>query len=137
MRPHRRHALSAVLALMAVAGCGTRSEPADTTAVPTTRPVTFLVVGNVHAGPTCPVERPDQPCPDIPVRGTVSAWRDGRSVASATTDAGGNYSLSLPSGRYELRVDTGAQLPRCEPVTVEGAGQADLVADISCDTGIR
>lgn len=134
---HTGGALALGLAFGVLAACGSRSVPADTTAAPTTQPVTFLVNGNVHAGPTCPVERPDQPCADVPVRGTVEAWRDGQVVKTAATDASGNYSLVLPSGRYELRVDTGAQLPRCEPVTVEGAGQADLVADISCDTGIR
>jgi hypothetical protein len=66
----------------------------------------------------------------------VSAWRDGRAVVFASTDAEGNYSLVLPSGRYELRVDTGAMLPRCEAITVE-AVDGDLYADISCDTGIR
>jgi hypothetical protein len=66
----------------------------------------------------------------------VSAWRGGQSVESTTTDAEGNYSLVLPSGRYELRVETGAELPRCEPVNVE-AVDGYLEADISCDTGIR
>ncbi|CAB4723924.1 MAG: hypothetical protein F2934_07045 [Actinobacteria bacterium] len=126
--------LGTVLALGGCAGNGAGDTP--TTVTPTSASVTFLVVGNVHAGPTCPVERPDQPCADVPVRGTVSAWRDGQSVESTTTDAGGNYSLVLPSGRYELRVDTGAELPRCEPVTVEVV-DGYLEADISCDTGIR
>lgn len=131
--------LAAVLILAGCAGNGAGDTPTTatpTTVTPTSAPVTFLVVGNVHAGPTCPVERPDQPCADAPVRGTVSAWRDGQSVESTTTDAGGNYSLVLPSGRYELRVDTGAELPRCEPVTVEVV-DGYLEADISCDTGIR
>ena len=134
---HRAFAALALTgSLAALASCGSGSVVTDTSAVRTTVPVTFLVVGTVHAGPTCPVERPDQPCADAPVRGTVSAWRDGRAVVSASTDADGNYSLVLPSGRYELRVDTGAMLPRCEPVTVE-AVDGDLYADISCDTGIR
>jgi hypothetical protein len=120
-----------------LAGCaGNGAGDTPTTVTPTSASVTFLVVGNVHAGPTCPVERPDQPCADAPVRGTVSAVSGGQVMESALTDAEGNYSLVLPSGRYELRVDTGAELPRCEPVIVE-AVDGYLEADISCDTGIR
>ncbi|MSX80814.1 MAG: hypothetical protein F2737_11400 [Actinobacteria bacterium] len=130
-------AAGALVAALTLGGCaGNGAGDTPSTVTPTSASVTFLVVGNVHAGPTCPVERPDQPCADAPVRGTVSAWRGGQSVESTTTDAEGNYSLVLPSGRYELRVETGAELPRCEPVNVE-AVDGYLEADISCDTGIR
>lgn len=89
-----------------------------------------------HAGPTCPVEQPGQSCPDAPVRGRVTFAASGTPVASSELDTAGTASLNLPPATYVVTVDTGAVLPRCEPVTVEVVDRAVSV-DVSCDTGIR
>ncbi len=116
----------------------------DASITPTPTPPPLLpgsgtgAYGYVAAGPTCPVERPDQPCPPRPVSGTITARMTvGTTVATTHSDANGRYALDLSPGTYTLVVDTGSMFPRCPdtPVTVK-PGSA-IRADISCDTGIR
>jgi hypothetical protein len=92
----------------------------------------------VTAGPTCPVERPDQPCPPRPVSAEVEG-RDssGRTVATTHTDQSGAYRLGLAPGTYTLVAVTGSTFPRCPPTSVTVRSGAATRADISCDTGIR
>jgi hypothetical protein len=110
-----------------------------TTTVPTLLPVDGTAVrGRVTAGPTCPVERPDQPCPPNPVSGRVDALdRTGHAAANARTDDAGRYAISLPPGRYTLRVAVDGPFPHCPDVAVSVTASAPVTADISCDTGIR
>lgn len=98
--------------------------------------VTYDMVITAHAGPTCPVERPDEPCPDVPVRGRVAVSSAGELVVSGELDAAGNYRISLPPGTYVVGVDTGAVLPRCEPVSVSVVDR-NVDVDVACDSGIR
>ena len=96
------------------------------------------VRGRVTAGPTCPVERPDQPCPPKPVRGRVDALDSaGHTAANADTDDAGRYAISLPSGHYELRMVTDGPFPRCPDTPVTVTAGLPVTADIDCDTGIR
>ena len=62
---------------------------------------------------------------------------DGRTVATAHSDANGDYRLSLAMGQYTLVVVSSNVFPRCPntPLTVRDG--APTRADISCDTGIR
>jgi hypothetical protein len=94
--------------------------------------------GYVTAGPTCPVERPDQPCPPRPVAAHVQAQdSSGRSVATTDSDNSGSYQLLLPPGTYTLTAVTGSTYPRCQPVSVAVKVGSPIRADITCDTGIR
>lgn len=107
----------------------------------TTGPATTLrsgVRGTVRAGPTCPVERPDRPCPPKPVSATVEA-RDGAGRVVGTTRSGpdGRYAMSLPAGRYTLTASTGSQFPSCRPAEATVPEGAVVTADVGCDTGIR
>lgn len=96
------------------------------------------VYGSVTAGPTCPVERIDQPCPPRPVQTTVQATSiAGGTGGSATTDDEGRYQMSLPPGRYILSAQSGAVFPQCQPIEVAVIPNSATRADISCDTGIR
>lgn len=127
------------LLLLVTMSCGSDA-PTDT-AAPSTGPTTtssarYTVTVTAHAGPTCPVERPDEPCPDTPVEATVRVAADGVDVATGRTDAAGSYSVDLAPGRYRVTVDTGAALPRCEPVDAEVIDRS-ITVDVSCDTGIR
>ena len=152
-------------AFLVAAGCGagspsrvsTRSSPGpDVSApsptvppatIPTTLPPPTLpppaprgsgVYGYVTAGPTCPVERPGQPCPPRPLVVTLQA-RDpsGRQVGAATSDAAGRYLIALPPGRYTLTAAGSSPLPRCPPTMVTIDADTATRADINCDTGIR
>jgi hypothetical protein len=94
--------------------------------------------GYVTAGPTCPVERPDQPCPPRPVAAHIQALdASGHNIAATDTDSAGRYMLVLPPGTYTLAATTGATLPRCSPAQVSVLTRTPSRADISCDTGIR
>ena len=124
---------------------GTSTSPPSTTA--RTVPVTVTtraaansgVWGTVTAGPTCGVERIDQPCPPVQVRGTVEAVDGAGGVAGrGGTDSAGRYAIDLPPGRYTLRVAGTGIYPQCPETTAVEVGPGSAVTiDISCDTGIR
>ena len=62
------------------------------------------VRGRALAGPQCPVEMADSPCPDLPWEGTVVATAsDSGEAFTASTDADGRFELpGLPPGDYEV-----------------------------------
>ncbi len=94
------------------------------------------VHGRLSISPCRPVERPgDPPCP--PAAGVRIVFDDGRgTVVASVTDASGGYSVSLPPGRYGVRVHAGmAPNQPVERVTL-APGQ-DLKLDLSADSGIR
>ena len=96
------------------------------------------VQGTVTAGPTCPVQRIDSPCPPRPVSAEVDA-RDstGKLVGATHSDADGTYRIPLPAGSYTLMVVTTGPFPHCpSPMVTILTGQVTF-ADVSCDTGIR
>jgi hypothetical protein len=132
--------------VVAVPGGGT-SPTVPPATIPTTLPPPTLpppaprgsgVYGYVTAGPTCPVERPGQPCSPRPLVVTVQALDpSGRQVGVARSDAAGRYLIALPPGRYTLTAVGSSPLPRCPPTMVTIGADAAIRADISCDTGIR
>jgi hypothetical protein len=97
--------------------------------------------GQVTAGPTCPVERPNDPkCAPRPVAGAVLAVKgaDGTEVARFTTDGSGLYRIPLPPGAYTVEPQPVTGLmgtPAPQPVNVAPGKLAGL--DIAYDTGIR
>jgi hypothetical protein len=121
----------ASLVTLALASCG------GTTAHPPTTPSVATVSGHVMAGPTCPVERLNHPCPPKPVIATIRATLASRLVASTTSAADGSYRFTLATGVYTLNAATPSGLPRCDPKQVKVAAPVSLEANISCDTGIR
>jgi hypothetical protein len=96
------------------------------------------VVGRVSAGPTCPVERPDHPCPANPVHGQVVATdSSGQPAGSAATDDEGRFAIPVAPGDYTLRVSINGPLPRCPDTPVTVPAGSSVIVDIGCDTGIR
>jgi hypothetical protein len=99
------------------------------------------VGGQVTAGPTCPVERPNDPkCAPRPVAGAVLAVKDagGSEISRFTTDGSGLFRIALPPGAYTVEPQPVAGLmgtPAPQPVTV-APGRLTGV-DIAYDTGIR
>ncbi|MHB8891153.1 MAG: hypothetical protein ACYC65_03820 [Candidatus Limnocylindrales bacterium] len=97
--------------------------------------------GRVNAGPTCPVERPDDPtCTPRMVAGAVLLVRDGadKEIARLTTDGSGLFRLGLEAGDYTLEPQPveglmGTAAPM--PFTVGDGGLTWL--DVGYDTGIR
>ena len=60
------------------------------------------IEGRAVAGPTCPVEHVDSPCPDKPIAATVLVWNAGRTevVAKFATDESGAFRVELAPGEY-------------------------------------
>jgi hypothetical protein len=96
------------------------------------------IFGTVRAGPICPVERVDSPCPPVPWSGTVRATGADGHTFEATTDGDGNYTLSLPAGSYTVvaLTDTGT-LPAGVPSDAVVGDDARVRVDLEVDTGIR
>jgi len=64
------------------------------------------VVGQVFIGPTCPHIRPGFDCPDRPFQTSISVYSDtGRFIVQFTTDAEGQFEVTLKPGRYLLVPD--------------------------------
>ena len=127
-----------------VADQGNQGTP--TPLVGTATPPVAIAQGTLHgtvvAGPTCPVERAEDPCPPKPVPGreVKIASPAGRVVATVTTDGQGHFQVVLAPGNYTVFVVGTAQ--------ALGSGRAGLVqatvragqttaVTIALDTGIR
>jgi len=97
------------------------------------------VQGTVTAGPTCPVERADHPCPPAPVRGADVrlARADGTTAADTATDKGGAFHLSATPGSYMLiATNPGGYHSQASRAVRLTAGHTEQV-DLQLDTGIR
>ncbi len=98
--------------------------------------------GTVVAGPTCPVERAEDPCPPKPVPGreVVITSPAGKVVATVTTDGQGHFQAVLAPGNYTVFVvGTAGALGSGRAGRVQAtvhAGQTTSVT-IALDTGIR
>src|SRR5262245_6058708 len=124
------------------------ASPATANAVqgmPTTIPALAtqgILSGEVLAGPTCPVERAEDPCPPKPVSGrqVLVETPAGAVIAKATTDARGQFQVALAPGTYTLTIPGGHRLfggQQEKPVQAAvRVGQITHV-QILLDTGIR
>lgn len=141
--------LSALIALLILAGCnpraGTSSSGAPSpSSAPTGSPATASLHGKAVAGPTCPVE-PASPlpgeCAPRVVAGAVLVFTDagGHEVTRVTTAADGTFTANLPDGSYTLTPQAVTGLMGVAPplsVSVPASGAAADVV-VQYDTGIR
>lgn len=142
IRNNRRHSprLSVVMlyilcmfiAALVLSGCSASA----------TSPATAYIQGTVTAGPTCPVETVENPCPPklVAEREVDLQTRDGSTVATTTTDSTGHYRFTTNAGSYVVHVrivqgQVGLRQITHGNVTV-AAGQT-VTLDIQLDTGIR
>jgi hypothetical protein len=122
------------LTLLVALACG---DDADRDATPTLAPDSG-VTGVASVGPTCPVERPDSPCPDRPFEGEIVVTdRDGTEVARTTTDASGRFTVALPPGDYVVRSEVTGGLPAPAGVEVSVRAGAYVAVELRLDSGIR
>jgi hypothetical protein len=98
--------------------------------------------GDVVAGPTCPVEQVNHPCPPavVPNREVDIDTADGSVVATTTTDQHGHFSIMLAPGSYVVLVKVGPGMLGMRQITPGNvtvtAGQITYIK-IELDTGIR
>lgn len=99
------------------------------------------VAGRVLAGPTCPVEIPDDPtCNARPVAGALLLVRGagGTELARFTTDASGLFRIGLEPGDYTLEPQpVEGLMGTAAPMTFTVAKGSETFLDVSYDTGIR
>lgn len=108
-----------------------RTAPVTTTTLAPS-PNQGLLQGTVVAGPTCPVERPGEPCPPTTITsGTVTA-----GAKTAEIDGNGTWGMLLPAGSYTVTVQT-SQAMSCKPTSASVAADRVTEVTITCDTGIR
>jgi hypothetical protein len=67
----------------------------------------------------------------------VQARAAGRVVASGRSRADGTYRLELAGGTYVVVAVTENVLPRCAARDVTVTAAQTIIADITCDTGLR
>ena len=96
------------------------------------------ISGLVVAGPQCPVERADSPCPDKPVEVTVVASTPGGEVvAKKESGSDGRFSLEVDPGNYVLTVEGLAGIQFSKPVSVTVVEGSFSPVTIVVDTGSR
>jgi hypothetical protein len=103
------------------------------------------IEGQTLVGPTCPVQRVDEPDCTRPVQATVHVYaaaaggQPRAEVATTMSDAAGNWRVALSPGHYvvtgEQAAPTGKGLSRAVPVQVESGVLTRVI--IEFDTGIR
>lgn len=97
------------------------------------------IMGKISLGPTCPVVRLEgDVCQDKPYQGTVAVrTSDGiKEVTKFTSDAEGNFKVSLAPGDY-LLVSASGSRPFAKPQTVTVKESEFTSVTVSFDTGIR
>ncbi len=103
--------------------------------------ITQGITGKLTVGPTCPVMRADQPCPDKPGVGVTIVAHDektGKVVAEAVTDANGDYAMPLPVGTYMLTGSEKQVYPRVTPGGPVGVMKNVVgTVNLTGDSGIR
>jgi hypothetical protein len=95
--------------------------------------------GTVRVAPATPTCRAGSSC-SRPARGfRLTFFRNGRKVATATTDARGRYRVSLDSGRYAVHAGRGTPPRKAALSPSRAAVPSGRFAkrDFTYDTGIR
>jgi hypothetical protein len=98
------------------------------------------IQGIVEAGPTCPVERIDSPCPPHPMAATLVVHdAGGAEVTRVQSGADGRFKVDLPPATYTLvgLASGPSRFPRPIPTTVTVTAGSYTAVTVQYDTGIR
>ncbi len=95
------------------------------------------IAGTATVGPTCPVERPDSPCPDRPYEARITVWQGSTMVSETRSGADGRFTVLLPPGMYRVVGESGSTFPHgTETTATVVEGQLTQVT-LRFDSGIR
>jgi hypothetical protein len=120
--------LALALAIVLLAAC----------AAPKVSSINSGVEGLVTIGPTCPVMRLDQPCPDRPYAATLTVLdKTGKRVAQIKADENGIYRLELSPGDYNMHPESPNVLPHAQEQSFTVIAGQFTKLDILYDSGIR
>jgi hypothetical protein len=99
------------------------------------------IEGTVTIGPSCPVQRVDDPsCDDRPYQAEIHVnTNNGVWVKKFTPDAQGNFKIELEPGQYNIDPQTPKEgfLPRASSQDVTVVAGAFTTLNIQYDSGIR
>jgi hypothetical protein len=97
------------------------------------------IEGRVVAGPTCPVETPDEPCEDRPVANARVKVQnsDGKISETMRSRVDGRFRVEVPPGSYEVTAEAQGLMGGCEPEYADVVAERFVEVEITCDTGIR
>jgi len=95
------------------------------------------IEGLVTVGPTCPVERPESPCPDRPLAARITIWRGDTQVAEIRSGDDGRFLVLLRPGDYRIVGETEGTFPRGTTVEVTVAAGRLTQVLLQYDSGIR
>jgi hypothetical protein len=125
-----------VVLVLAAASCGAYQFPGGNPS-PSPTPEGGTVSGRVLAVPCAPVEQAGTTCAGRPVpKLELDYVKDGAVAASAVTDSGGAYLVSLASGTYQVKLKTYMRVIS-GPLTLAVAPGSSVVANYIVDSGIR
>jgi hypothetical protein len=124
--------VASIILAGAMAACGSQAaQPA---------PPGTGIQGMVQAGPTCPVERIESPCPPHPLAATVVV-RDGAGAEVTRFHSGsdGRFKVDLRPGTYNLLglMIGSSFLPRPIPTSVTVSAGTYTSVNVEYDSGIR
>jgi len=96
------------------------------------------LTGTVLRGPVTPVCQEGVPC-DAPFSATFEVHRNGREVATFTSDAQGHFSVSLAPGAYRIvpTSSSGLMNPSAQAKDVQVGPEGITSVQLLFDTGIR
>jgi hypothetical protein len=130
--------LLALLVTLALSACGSGDDGSSPTATPDSG-----IAGTVLAGPTCPVERPESPCPDQPLADApvrIDLLSASASPVQTSSDSDGHFRVTLPPGTYKVTPlpfgTSGLPSPGQTAQVTVMPGQFAAVT-LTYDTGIR
>ncbi len=112
-------------------------QPSPDEADETDGPADSGIRGQVLAGPTCPVERADEPCPDRPVKDAHVEIKKPGYHGNFTTNGQGRFVAHTPPGTYTITVAADGMMGGCEEETAHVVVHEWENVTVSCDTGIR
>ncbi len=111
------------------------------TLAPASNVQTGKLRGHIVAGPTCPVQRVDSPCPPRPVVGRAIYVKDqqtGNLLQTLTSDVNGYFGVDLKPGTYIVEVaKVGIESDRSGPHKITLVAGQTVVLEIEIDTGMR
>lgn len=94
--------------------------------------------GTVLIGPQCPVQSPDNPCPDEPYQATIRILDWGQhEITTVRSDTAGHFRVGLEPGSYVLVPENGDPYPSATEQAVNVGKGIWSTVTITYDTGIR
>ena len=120
---------AALIALVSASCSDSQGEAVDS--------VRGVVTGIVESAPTCPLERPNSPCPPRPVVGAeVAAYSGKQQVKTIHTGSDGRFKVFLAYGHYTIRATNTGGYPTTATKDVDVSATPTSVT-LTVDSGIR